>query len=583
MKNHVLRSATPSLCLAALTVLGGCSPGVDAPIEAASQPLNATLVFDPDATDHIDCTDDQKTLITDAWASVTSIVLSHPDRLRDCLRDAVLSPGDAAYAEEIVARLRQNMPTHVTCSDLGPADEEGRIITAQGGFNTPGEAVHFNRHYLSPAPTDGGPPPSPPSAELVASITLHELAHNKSYAHHGGVEYSYSVNEQVEACALDIALQNPVVDGHGQSRATMPHETELQPFGNLSERDTAPFRISCPAGSWLSSQSIAAATFFNVALLTRVAAQCRTSTGVLAGAVSTGAAASTFDACPAASAVVGVRARSDNGRVHGLQLLCAPWSDLGGPVTPLPFRGSSASTLRDVERRCPPGQVVRGLGGVLNGYLQQLQVRCRNPASPELGGESDAATIGVASTWAASHTRLRASCNDQGALVGLYGHRSAEGNIVRLGGICRGTEYVSGALQQRAASREHITAALGGNPELGTNADVSFGDVKCPSGQGLVALRVRRGGLYETPQHLQGICQPFSVWVTQAPTFGSIASIAGTWTAASGEAEVAACSRGSFLVGLEVRAMDPLATSPLGTQDVVERITPICRDFHTML
>lgn len=168
-------------------------------------------------------------------------------------------------------------------------------------------------------------------------------------------------------------------------------------------------------------------------------------------------------------------------------------------------------------------------------------------------------------------------------LTGLYGHvaaRAASRDIVRLGGVCRGTELVSAVPRFRVEpsgelAPEHIVPGTGGPT---TSLETPFA-ARCPAGMGAVGLRTRNGGSSGTPQHLQVLCAPLSAWAGSAPVTPTRVTAAGAWEVAEPPGtEERQCPRGSFLTGMMVEQAEiPPDAGVQGVVDMIEQVTPTCR------
>lgn len=562
--------------LLAATPLAGCY-GPPSAEDRAVDSINGSITWGQStANNNSQCTSAQMGRLGAVFYTlVVPRVLTAPAPLRACMIQQHLSPTSGAFAEEVLARLAKNVETHFYC-DAASGE-------AWGPSNVDHEEVHFNPATLSSA-----------SDLHLAALMIREIARNKGYDDRQGAspqgERRYTVPMQLAHCLVmsagGAATDVEATPGPArQPRDLMPLESELQPFGDLSvSADTASFpSLTCPTGTWakglgvcLSSTTPAAPIGFTL--------RCRPQNA----SVNTDLGACTpaaWRTCPTDSVAVGVHGSARATSVDALGLLCRRWSDLAlaNPPPPTELTASGAISAspsdpsRSITRICPPGQVMRSLSGAAQSTLESVRVVCQRPGATQLRGYVDLAALGGPSPTAAVRMRQRGFCADQGIATGLIGYRTSTGNLRRLGAVCRGAEHTTNGLVFRAQATEHVIAPSPGAPLTGDTefGVVSSSPVRCPSGHGIVGVRIVRGGVDQAPQHVQGLCAPIRDWMyTTTPTVA--VTFAGSDSAfGANVSETARCAQGSFLAGLEVRGM-----RATGLSYAVERIVPICRDFR---
>lgn len=524
------------------------------------------------------CTDAEAAAIARALALFTQRVRSPSEPFTACLRHAVASPTTAADAEEVTARLGRVTIAQTTCTAARPGAVGHDLLTStwSGDADTAVRGqLTFPRAALAQY-----------SAERLAGAITHHALHGLGYGHWSGDrgENFYGVPEQGERCALlDLGAPLPAYMPAVQSRDRMLVESELQPFGNVLASANPPFFTECPAGQWATSlgHGDAPASF---GLRCEAAAGDASTVG--------GGPGATWRACAAGLRVVGVRAVAGGAGVRAFVPLCASWDAARGgwsaaeatPTLPTP-----TASERVYERRCLPHQAASAVSGTFNvaGGVAQLALVCRDPTRTPPGPHRALPAIGVSPTDGERWRRHR-RCGDQGVLTGVYGHRRPDTSYFsRFGGVCRGTEHVDGALRFRrepggAEVPEHVIPGTGGIPTAAPAAlpfDLVAGTedhARCPSGMGVVGLRLRRGGALAVAQHLQGLCAPLDAWTMAAPPPPTRVTFVGEWTPPErADAEQGQCPAGSFVVGMEV-----FQRHIVGVNDVIERIALVCRDMR---
>lgn len=566
------RSARLSSCIVLLVAASaGCySPAGDEGDEGALPIACATA---PTFVESIDshCSTAERTLIFDAWFNVVQpqMCQSAPRAaLSACLREARLSPPREAFAEEIMRRLQQNLPTRIQCKTLATNINAQAPVGVAAGDP---ESLTFNHRFLADDNLSlaGN---QPPTAARVASVLLHEVAHNKGYTHYSetGEEYDHSVNEQVEVCSRRLATGVTALP-HGAARErSARQETELQPFGDPGDSDGARFFHQCPPGTVLSGQQVAV----NLAGVTGVRMWCRSPTGTVATPVGigpdTGLGAQSM--CPSGYVAVGVQARATGTAVRSLGLHCRRWSDVAAssdsattllPVPANPTLPPPLPQIADlsVRRMCPPGMYVSALAGSLDGAMEHLRVWCTTPAFGAGGvwnnTVDDITFDAVPSSARRSHEER---CTENGALTGLFGSTRG-GQLVRMGGYCQGLRATATGYQMLG---EHLLPTGGDGPTSDTF------EARCPTGRVAVGFRARGGIGGNGVMGLNLVCSTM-----QSASLLSEVSVMGTMTGTNIQTRM--CPPHQRLVGIRASSASYGLPLPLGR--IVDRLAPICRAF----
>lgn len=545
--------------LLGLGAISGCLGGPDAGAPAqVSQSLNGTVSF-PDSS----CSTARKNKITTALGILRAQVVTSPSSMLACVRDAILSPRDGNFAETIMAQLAEDMPTTVKCAELGTTSS-GATINASAAIDISDESLTIDFGFV-----DGN------TAERVASVILHELAHNKGYVHLGGAEYDYSVPQQVEQCSASLSGVSGFSDPNlGPSRSAFVGEAELQRIGGTGG---SPVESRCSGGEFIMGQSIATGS----GDITTLGFRCGTSgsTPSNRGTLFTGSGTTSTDLCANDEVVVGVRGYADgdsSGGVHRMGFVCSRWSDVSAGTNTirraLTERGTS--TGEDIERLCPAGMALKGLLGRAGSSLNELRLVCQKTSRYTFGAYTDLATFGTAIASGSNRRSTREFCSDAGVARGLYGR--FDGRLDRLGAICHGLASqvtIGGAqLVLRSSGEDHITPAAGGEEE----SDTAF-EGECPSGQALVGYQSTSRSTGE-PASVSGLCADVGDWANTGAPAPTVTTITPAFSTAGGASSAATCARGEFLVGFELAVV----TNSSGVRHI-ERVTPVCRSVAISL
>ncbi len=533
---------------------------------AGTAPVFANTPTDPDDQ----CNATEQTRIMLAWVNVIrpQMCESAPGAaLTQCLREARFSPSREAYSEEIMRRLRANLPTTIRCKSLAPG------VNAQAPVGSSSESLTFDHEFLT-ADTD----PNTPGVQMntparVASVLLHEVAHNKGYTHYRetGEEYDHSVNEQVEICSQRVAAGVTAVP-HGASRErNITQETELQPFGDPADSPGARFFSQCPSNTVLAGQQIGLGSLG----VTGARLWCRAPT--VAGpttpvGVGTDNNLGAQALCPTGYVAVGVRARATDRFVRSMGFTCRRWSDVLAGVEsalvnlPVPSNAPLPAPLGFVEntlsRTCPRGMYVTAVSGSINTTMEQFRVWCGRP-SFGTGGAWNTTIDDVTFDPAGSSSRRshEERCAENGAINGLFGSMR-NGAVVRMGGYCRGLQRTAQGGYNILG--EHLLPTGGDGPTSDTF------EARCAAGQVARGFEARAAATGRGVGGLRLLCGTMSPASPLTPVL-----VAGSWSSTGVQSRV--CPPGQRLAGVRASSADYGLPLPVGR--VVDRLAPICRTF----
>lgn len=519
MRNRFLiASATLSLSSCVIDTPRDLQAGDDAEVGVASSGLNGTVRF-PDSS----CSASQQTTIRNAMAIAYTNV--NDARMTSCMRNAIISFYDA-FPEQVVSDVRQNMPTDIYCADLAP----GVNAQAPAPFST--ERLTLDYDFL--ANTD----------DRIASVILHEVAHNKGYIHpnnEGQQEYSYTVNEQIEACSLSISSGASTARPNGPRLDSLAPETKLAPIGHTGG---SAYAIACFGGK--VSKGIYGQSGSLV-----------DSAGLLCGPVGSAANGSTThvggaggnaftQSCGADEVLVGIQGLADQ-YVTSIGAVCAKEADVRANIaTTRSISATGGTTGTAYTRRCPTGMFVRKISGKSSDFVDRMEIGCQRLDRYEELDLSYPARVGTATgplTWE--------DCAGRAALVGLTYEADAS-SVIRLGGSCA---IVSGNSVGSAVHQMPAHGPLLNGP--------TTGEQSCAAGSVLVGLRFRAQTAIDA---VGGICANASAWRSGTGTTTNLGLIG----AASGTVVSRTCPVGQFLTGWLIAESD---------SDVAS-VQPICRQFQ---
>ncbi|MGH1344173.1 MAG: hypothetical protein ACRBN8_21620 [Nannocystales bacterium] len=503
------------------------SPGEFVDTDGESLRINGEIEFDG-------CSAPEQSRIEDAMSIIMGKL--HSDAYLECVGDAFMTEDRGHLPEEVLARLRQDMPTLIECKDQVCGTDSA---VGCAGVGISDERISVKRSYVMEA-----------EVESVAGVILHEVAHNKNYNHPGSwfePDSRFRAIRQVQEC-----MRSGEPDGLLRSQA--PGETELARIGG---HGGSPFDLSCPPGRVSTGFRVdSSADHVN-----RIRMHCEgTDTGSVGAYYDS---TSTRDrSCPAGQVVVGVRGATDN-HIGNLTMLCASETAVENMETGYDsarWLGGGDFSGHAVERVCPAGMAVSAIHGRSGARIDQLRVVCQdhptNPRGPNRYLTAAGSTAGSSE---------RQFCSGYGAMVGLWGR--AGGEVDRLGGRCRptgstflGVPFIDGSEYQTLEAR----GGLGG--------EVNFDD-QCPDGQLMVGLQVRG----DRVGRVRATCADPGAWVGGS-SFPALSYTPYRGANTNGTLRTRTCERGEFVVGLETWAGQTVHATP-----TAQGTRPICRRLGTQM
>lgn len=520
--------------------LTGCVATIEDPdgngdeVAVVTAALNGTVKF-PDTS----C--DKKTASGESFQTIIRAAMTEAHRtltssaMSDCMRHSVFN-WTYDSPEQVLARMKANMPTEVVCADLEGLGEANHGLT--------NERLTLDNDFIR----------GRDSADIAATI-LHEVAHNKDYRHASKsnnnatpdlkyfdvADYWITVPEQIEACSYDISQNYITPTPNGLRRDWMVQETTLAPSGGMGGNQ---FRMTCNIGTGVKVRAGAA--------IDAVGLHCMGPETPLVG----GTGGTRYDMlCTGAEALVGVFGSEKDGRLESLAAVCQNTSSIiAHNRTNLrwgQWYGGSAGIYFD--RLCPPGMVVTGLRGRSGSRVDRLQLDCAAIGSQfSLPNETFLSWSG-----GSGGTLKLEQCVGRAALDGLT--FQTETYVNRLGGLCSeiGTTCNGGVCSEHVvASRRQAMQSHGGSGGR-------VGQQSCAFGSALVGLRVRAGTYMDA---IGGVCANANAWsgTGAAPATTNLPLAGGS----GGTLVTRMCPRGSFLTGWEIRS-----------GSLVDAVRPICRDF----
>jgi len=453
-----------------------------------------------------------------------------------CLRDAVWSGADGATAEDVLARLRDDMPTEITCKDTVCG---GNGAVGCAGVGDGPEVFTIENDHVHDA-----------GAASVAVTIVHEVAHRKAYGHPGNtgdLDYPFTVPVQTASCIV-----NAEADGLDRSHAA--GDTWLSHAGGNGGR---PFERRCADNQHATGMVVDSSKHVN-----RLKLHCDSSTTSAAGSYKD-STRTKDQSCAAGQQVIGVWGASSN-MVNYLGMICASEADLQNDE---PNPSKSYASLggqwggRFFMRTCPTGMAVKGMGGRDGARIDQLQLLCE-----DVDGKKQAPPHRISMVGTKTGSSKVGHCLGHGVMTGLYGHAGAE--VDRLGADCKGTSqgqtpYDVTPVVAMGSGNRHVTDWVGGNG--GPPFTQSCGD-----GWAMVGIEVRSGARLDA---IRPICAAPSQW---SATSGTVV----TWSPSSfaggntGVLRNRQCARGEYMVGMETWAKQNAHATP-----TVQGVEPICRSI----
>lgn len=522
-----------ALALLALTAASGgvsaCSAGQERQsasedVSRATESLNGQITFDG-------CSGDEQALLQQGMDKLVRDVSLTPWPLEDCARDSSVSMDQGDSVEAILYKMRENKPTRIKCRDLS-----GTHKRAEAPRGVSREEVTVDHGLLAGAPS---------VAEIAATL-IHEIAHNKGYAHPetagqiGEIEYYETVPLILERCELEGQAVY-----HG--RSTLTQEQELAHVGGPGG---SYFESACQTDSFMTGIRVGADRFVR-----NLAPFCEQPNGQNAAQTTIvgpiGAGNASLQQCQPDEFMVGINGRS-GAYVDALGVVCMKRVDVYkkwfGVERAFPAAGGTGGT--PFARRCPAGMVVKRLLGRAGANIDQVRVVCEDPTVGDRGAFIRQGTpIGRPGGYEDEQ-----HCNGYGAMIGLFGEY--DDRIKRLGGICeptRGTHVDT--------EHEHLTPGIdGGSGERRIEA-------RCPADMALVGFEALAGARID---NINGICAKLDPWLLDATLFpGDVVNLTFLgFGGGGGQYHKEMCPRGQLVVGWQ---------SWGGETDGVRGIRPVCR------
>jgi len=533
LRRPIVRPIRSSLCLAAVAL--GCAPvdGEESPVTGQALPLNGQVVF-VDSSCNVGIRPDK---IRTAMRIAGEHLRTH--FMEDCLRQAIISYTEHGFAEEILGRMRADMPTHVNCAEINGAQAPGNIAD---------ERLTLGNSFIDSQ-----------NEQVMASVILHEVAHNKGYHHPTAAnvdpqrpiffdpeDNKHSVPEHLRICSHNISIGNFPTPPNGIRRDALPLETTLAPTGR---NGGGPFQINCPAGQ----KAFGVQLRDDDSRVTAVGLSCRPVGGsditdtVMAGAGSP--ETHTFNDCFEGEVLVGIHGRA--GAVNDAAgPICARISDVRAGIPTVFHDGQQGGSGGfSTDRLCPLGMTVRAIKGKAGLFVDRLEVECQVLDRTEAVSERDIEAVG-----GSGGSATREKCPGRSALVALNFQTGAR--VDRLGGTCFRVE-TSGATDDVFGNPIHLPGHGGTGGILGQQ------NASCGLGSVFVGLQIRADS---TLIAVGGRCANAAGWSNPSnnitPTNLSMHGGSG------GTLRTPTCPRGEFMIGWTIRA-----------GNLVDSVQPICRDF----
>jgi hypothetical protein len=470
---------------------------------------------------------------------------------RECMIQSLQSYTES-FPETILDQLKLDTPagTAVSCISLGWTKQNGGT-QAFSSIGIVDERLYIDPNFLADGDT---------TYELLASVIVHEVLHNRGYEHPmnnsssqlnylNALEYAYSINEQAEACALKVSTNATPRVGNGPRRDSLAQETRLAPTGWAG--GSKAFRTSCADGKLAAGVYGRAHTYVDsVGLVCKTPQGTGTAFGTaIANGATTGGDPYNLQ-CQPDEVMIGLygHAASVNDRIGPICALAtkvANGTDSIGTVRG--FAGGDGG--HTTYRRCPAKMAVRSIKGKYGNVIDRMELDCQNVNNVEP----------IVERWLSyagddhPNTRTIEKCAGRAALVALTMH--AGDKIDRLGGKCLPVTGSFGLPTNWMTNPPYMMSAWGG-----TGGYVY--ESNCPAGQAVVGADI-----WYDDNGVNGIvaaCAIPSVYATN-PQSLTYLPIRGTW---NGTKVQRRCAAGELMVGWMIAS---------GT--IVDGLQPLCRAF----
>ena len=483
------------------------------------------------------CTTAERAKISQVLARVMELLYTKPQQMDSCMRDAIFSPEYGFSPEWLMYRMRDDKPTRMECVNSSKHKCGGSTNwLACAPIGTSSEKFSWDKNFVKTG-----------SVNSMAGVFLHEVSHNKGTNHRSGLEYAYSIPNQLYRCAVH---SNPA----GPRRSSLPGQTELAMAGSSGGQ---PFELGCHEGAFMWGVKAGTGNYWNTTVVKQMRAYCKPVTGgyyssAFAGST-TGITGTGKTMCPSGTMMVGVYGRAGL-IIDSLGIICEKPSG-EGTMHLMHVAGGKGGKL--FQRRCPLGMAVNRIYGRSASVIDQVRISCQK-ITDQRGPFNK---LSLAGSMNGYHEDRR--CSGNGAFVGLYGRSAVE--LDRLGGICKPILHTSGGALKVSGSHAHITPAAGGT------GGEHFKD-QCPAGQALIGVYFSSA---ERINRVRGICGKVNKW--QPGVSFSWSADRKLLSSHGGNAGVASsryCPRGQFVAGMQTWS----DRSKYGS-DTLHGFRLICRDL----
>lgn len=508
----------------AVVLIAACGEGPDGlGPDSREMNINGTITWDTEKP----CGCSQRAKIVAAMNHVMDKLYTHPVAFKTCLRDAVMTRDNGVSADNIIRRLKENLPTEFGCADSKKEACCGGKYKWKAWARGPidHEKLIFDVGFLGES-----------SAANVAGVLMHEVAHNKGFTHptNGQYGYQYTVTQQVRHC-MHTGTPKGI-------RSIMHDETELSQVGGDGGR---PFTISASPGTFFNGLDVGLGRANNNDLVVRRlgAYQIRVNGGSARWTSNVGGghmpSTRMRRRCADGEVITGIFGRAEI-RVDAIGFRCnrvtqlranleskSHWKYVGGGLGGIMF-----------ARTCPLGMAVKTIRGRHSNSIDQLRLVCQKVLVPLTQERGAPYSTPLAGSW--SGKLYKKHCLGFGVMTGLYGRESSR--INQLGGVCKSTYRNSQGRVQRRSGHNHPLPATGAK-----RAGDHFVE-RCPDGMALRAVtvwadtRVRR---------VQGHCVTTTRWAPNVlPNIFAMTTMV-AHGGSGGSARTLSCPRGEFVVGLD--------------------------------
>jgi hypothetical protein len=521
--------------LGGLALVGaGCSQkGPEEQVVIAQEPVSGYL------GQVIGCNADETRRISEAVLAIRTALNSTSSL--DFLKEAALDGAQHGYLdapnwasgfpEWIIARMSENLPTNVECSDT----------CVSGGGALPcaaNETLCLLHSFFTPTVD---------RAQLAGTIA-HEVAHNKCMPDPIKFGTPANVWGLVDAVYRAVAYTAPF-----PFRSSMPQETTLAPVGldyesagtGLSGIDSVCSGTDVAAGFWASYTPGQGPSSMALACRPRDHDSSLTYSPEKGHRGPNGG----LTLCINSTVMVGLHGHADT-QVRAIGPLCVPRIAVLNktPLPPIVKPHFGPDTGPVWKRQCPAGMVVKGFrerNDKANGSypVTYLEVTCQTLSSSEPINisEWDGPILGAATRMFYVERCLGREVVT--SLTSVSGSRS----INRLGGNCYPVNG-SGAGAVLDNSRTGVVIPYG--DQLGVEGVAGLGATdSCAAGSALIGLNtyVDQSDAVPRVRGLQGICADFSAW--NGSGAAPLTALTARGATAEGPWQEYHCPRGTYLNG----------------------------------